>query len=155
MLQLLGLCKQLMEVATVLDLDFLSPHIIPDWRKIFSQHWVSDCTLDLDVMPSSWWLWVIDKNLELKPLDTTVNAQYCALLNKLQWHCFSYWSGRLAKEAFDRLSPWLCHHGTVDSVSIGNRRSQWYTTNTAGAHRPGGVGASPCSFSQSCFQSQS
>lgn len=57
------------------------------------------------------------------------------------------------KRGFHPLSPWWCHHGNVDSVSIGNRRSQWYMTNTAGAHRPGGVGVSPCSFSQSRFQS--
>lgn len=51
------------------------------------------------------------------------------------------------------LSPWWCHHGSVDSVSICNHRSQWCMTNKAGAHRLGGVGVSPCSFSQSGFQS--
>lgn len=57
------------------------------------------------------------------------------------------------KRGSPTLSPWWCHHGNVDSVSSGNRKSQWYMTNTAVAHRPGGVGVSPCSFCQSRCQS--
>lgn len=65
----------------------------------------------------------------------------------------------VTKTRFTRLAPftlalpWWCRRGSVDSVSSGIRRSRWCMTNTAGAHRPGGVGVSPCSFSQSCFQS--